>query len=84
MRMMLAIVGADYSGPICVAYPAPAGLRVTVLEKNAAVREAAVAKEFGPGLGCSVAACAGEPDPHSGAATIGCPAPLSRAGALLK
>jgi phytoene dehydrogenase-like protein len=52
----VAIIGAGHNGLTCAAYLAGKGLRVIVLEKNAAVGGAAVTEEFHPGFRNSVAA----------------------------
>src|SRR5574342_572526 len=55
-RYDVAVVGAGHNGLTCAAYLAGIGLRVVVLEKNAAVGGAAVTEEFHPGFRNSVAA----------------------------
>src|ERR1700677_5109733 len=50
------IVGGGHNGLVCAAYLAAAGLKVTVLERRAVVRGAAVTEEFHPGFRNSVAA----------------------------
>src|SRR6202162_4217952 len=50
------IIGAGHNGLTCAAYPAAAGLKVTVLERRAVVGGAAVTEEFHPGFRNSVAA----------------------------
>ncbi|MBI1649958.1 phytoene desaturase family protein [Hyphomicrobium sulfonivorans] len=50
------IVGGGHNGLTCAAYLAGAGLKVLVLEKNAAVGGAAFTEEFHPGFRNSVAA----------------------------
>src|SRR5262245_51447411 len=52
----VAIIGAGHNGLVCAAYLAGKGLRVIVLEKNAAVGGAALTEEFHPGFRNSVAA----------------------------
>jgi phytoene dehydrogenase-like protein len=52
----VAIIGAGHNGLVCAAYLASKGLRVIVLEKNAAVGGAVLTEEFHPGFRNSVAA----------------------------
>jgi len=50
------IIGGGHNGLTCAAYLAAAGLKVTVLEKNAVAGGAAMTEEFHPGFRNSVAA----------------------------
>src|SRR5260370_36512936 len=50
------IIGGGDNGWVCAAYLAPAGLKVTVLERRGVVGGAAVTEEFHPGFRNSVAA----------------------------
>ncbi len=51
----IVIIGGGHNGLTCAAYLAAAGLKVTVLEKNAVVGGAAITEEFAPGFRNSVA-----------------------------
>src|ERR1700747_3922588 len=49
------IIGGGHNGLVCAAYLAPAGLKVTVLERRTVAGGAAVTEEFHPGFRNSVA-----------------------------